>query len=168
MDTEAMLFFIYVVFITTLPLHIEGLYYIIMPPLETKTLREKVRCIGGFMGIEVDEQAKLPTVHVLTQTEVMQVNPEWGNYDTVWGTYNHGWLRIFLNRVSRQDILYHELAHHVQFLYGRIPEKELDMEREAWAAARHLLLVYHPMRYQLAMMLFGLSGIWAPSDVVIR
>lgn len=42
------------------------------------------------------------------------------------------------------------------------------MEREAWKFTKLLLLIYHPMRYQLALMIFGPFGIWAPNEVKIK
>ena len=147
-----------------LPLLICEIPLALLPPVETHALKDRVACIARFLGVEINPELPLPTVHVLEAHEIMTINPQWLNScDTFWGTYRHAWPRVFLGPESRQDFLYHELVHYVQFAYNRVPNAESEMERQACEGAELLMLIYHPVRYQLLMMTFGIFG-WRASD----
>lgn len=145
-----------------IPILIDWVYSSLLPPLEIESMREKVKCICAFLQIKFDPEAPLPTLQKLSKDDIIIDNPKWDDdeHDLPTEVYHHEWRRIFLYYWVRQDTYYHALAHYVQFQYGRVFENETAMEENAWACARHLMMIFHPQRNQVLYMLFGWCGIW--------
>lgn len=147
---------LFTVLFTFFPVIFLRLYNLLLPPVDTKMLEEKVKVAAGFLGFPADRRMLTPIVNVVEPTNPVFDAMRDDGYDIVWGVYFSGWKRIFLSTESRQDTLYHEISHFLHDQYGRTSDDE-DM---AWAVTRHLMLVFHPFRYQFLMMFFGLFGIW--------
>lgn len=151
--SEDLLFVFYIVFLLSMGKLMQKAHNLLLPSVDTSSLKENVACIANFLGIEINPDLPLPTVNVLGEEELAPINPDWDyfNYEVL-GIYYHRWLRILLNPASRQDIFYHELSHYVQYAYNRVPKDEKTKENEAWACTHHLMTVYHPFRYQVLKM----------------
>lgn len=147
---------LFTILFTFFPIIFLHLYNLLLPPVDTGMLEGKVKVAASFLGFPADCRMPMPVVNIVESTDPVFNTMRDEGYDIVWGVYLSGWKRIYLSTESRQDTLYHELGHFLQDQHRHIP----DDEDTAWAVTRHLMLVFHPFRYQFLMMLFGFFGIW--------
>jgi len=158
MDWFAAVILIYTVLLVIMPLwYTPFLVKIFLPRVNTSRMREQMECIAFYLDIPFCRDTPEPAIAILDCEDMVRATSSELLYpEPPAGLYMPGWSRILLDRqYDRQDIFYHELAHHVQARAGLA----LD-DLQAWRAAGHLMMVYHPYRYQVCIMLLGLTNIW--------
>lgn len=144
-------------------------HYRLIPELDksNKAIRGILDFVAEKKHAELDPQCEIPLVKIKHLEDFPFPHELWPIWKTVLDfpveimSYANERRTIFVLEGCRQNILVHALVHYIQFQCDKIPKTEKEMEMEAWDLTRIFFKKFHPVRYWILTIPYGIFCWWS-------